>query len=159
MPLLFIFILVPMAELAVLIKVGSAIGILWTFALILLTALVGVTLLRAQGLATLMRASERMRQGSLPAQELAEGFLLALAGALLLTPGFITDAFGFSLLLPGVRGVMAQSIMKRFKPQVMNPFEQPGTQEPFNQRQQSQRPQRDGRVGGDVIEGDYKRED
>jgi UPF0716 protein FxsA len=76
-----------------------------------------------------------------------------------LTPGFITDAFGFSLLLPGVRGVMAQSIMKRFKPQVMNPFEQPGTQEPFNQRQQSQRPQRDGRVGGDVIEGDYKRED
>ena len=158
MPLLFIFILVPMAELAVLIKVGSAIGILWTFALILLTALVGVTLLRAQGIATLMRASERMQQGSLPAQELAEGFLLALAGALLLTPGFLTDAFGFSLLLPGVRGMMAQSIMKRFKPQVMNPFEQQ-SQDPFQQRPDSQGPQRDARREGDVIEGDYKREE
>jgi len=155
-PLLFIFILVPMAELAVLIKVGSAIGILWTFALILLTALVGVTLLRAQGMATLMRASERMQQGNLPAQELAEGFLLALAGALLLTPGFLTDAFGFSLLLPGIRGIMAQSIMKRFKPQVMNPFDQQGAQDPFQQRHESQRP-RNGR--GDVIEGDYKREE
>ncbi|MEC8523524.1 MAG: FxsA family protein, partial [Pseudomonadota bacterium] len=102
MPLLIIFILVPMAELAVLIKVGSAIGVLWTLALIFLTAIIGVHLLRQQGLATLMKANERMQQGALPAQELAEGFLLALAGALLLTPGFLTDAFGFSLLMPGV---------------------------------------------------------
>ena len=159
MPLLLIFIVVPLAELAVLIKVGSAIGILPTFALIFLTAIIGVTLLRAQGLATLMRASERMQQGSLPAQELAEGFLLALAGALLLTPGFLTDAFGFSLLMPGVRGTIAQSLMKRFQPQVMNPFDQPGGQDPFQSRNETQRPPRDGRVGGDVIEGDYKRED
>jgi len=154
-PLLFIFILVPMAELAVLIKVGSAIGVLWTLALIFLTAIIGVSLLRAQGLATLMRASERMQQGTIPAQELAEGFLLALAGALLLTPGFLTDAFGFSLLLPGTRGLMAQSLLKRFQPQTMNPFDQqPGSRDPFGQR-----PEQESRRGGDVIEGDYKRED
>lgn len=82
MPLLFIFIIVPLAELAVLIKVGSYIGILWTFALILLTATIGVSILRVQGLSTLMRASQKLQDGGLPAKELAEGFLLALAGAL-----------------------------------------------------------------------------
>ncbi|MEQ3692380.1 MAG: FxsA family protein [Alcanivorax sp.] len=161
MPLLLIFIIVPLAELAVLIKVGGAIGILWTFLLILFTAFVGVTLLRAQGLATLMRASERMQQGSIPAKELAEGFLLALAGALLLTPGFLTDAFGFSLLLPGVRGVMAASLLQRFKPQMM---QQPG-QDPFNEggsmhegmrERMNHRPKQN---GGDVIDGEYRRED
>ena len=60
MPLLFIFIIVPLAELAVLIKVGSYIGILWTFALILLTATIGVSILRVQGLSTLMRASQKL---------------------------------------------------------------------------------------------------
>jgi len=159
-PLLLIFIVVPLAELAVLIKVGSAIGILPTFALIFLTAIIGVTLLRAQGLATLMRASERMQQGSLPAQELAEGFLLALAGALLLTPGFLTDAFGFSLLMPGVRGAMAGSLMKRFKPNIVNPMDM---NQGFGQRPDDplsqHRPQQPRRDGGDVIEGDYKRED
>lgn len=159
MPLLIIFILVPMAELAVLIKVGSAIGVLWTLILIFLTAIFGVHLLRQQGLATLMRANDRMQQGALPAQELAEGFLLALAGALLLTPGFLTDGFGFSLLMPGVRGAMAQAVMKRFKPQVMNPFDQSNRQQarpdnPFRQQDASSQ-----RRGGDVIEGDYKRED
>lgn len=161
MPLLLIFIIVPLAELAVLIKVGGAIGILWTFLLILFTAFVGVTLLRAQGLATLMRASERMQQGSIPAKELAEGFLLALAGALLLTPGFLTDAFGFSLLLPGVRGVMATSLLQRFKPNMMQP---PG-QGPFNEggsmhegmrERMNHRPKQN---GGDVIDGEYRRED
>jgi UPF0716 protein FxsA len=160
-PLLLIFIIVPLAELAVLIKVGGAIGILWTFLLILFTAFVGVTLLRAQGLATLMRASERMQQGSIPAKELAEGFLLALAGALLLTPGFLTDAFGFSLLLPGVRGVMATSLLQRFKPNMMQP---PG-QGPFNGADSTQDDIRDrmnhrpNKQGGDVIDGEYRRED
>lgn len=163
MPLLLIFIVVPLAELAVLIKVGGAIGILWTFLLILVTAFVGVTLLRAQGLATLMRASERMQQGNMPVKELAEGFLLALAGALLLTPGFLTDAFGFSLLLPGVRSVMAASLLSRFKPQMM---QQPG-QSPFHgsdpvndvmNERMTHRPSSP-RQGGDIIDGEYRRED
>lgn len=163
MPLLLIFIVVPLVELAVLIKVGGAIGILWTFLLILFTAFVGVTLLRAQGLATLMRASERMQQGSMPVKELAEGFLLALAGALLLTPGFLTDAFGFSLLLPGVRGVMAASLLRRFKPSMMQqsgqgPFN--GT-DPMNDAVNERMNHRSSspKQGGDIIDGEYRRED
>ncbi|AHK16592.1 MULTISPECIES: FxsA family protein [Thalassolituus] len=158
MPLLFIFIIVPLAELAVLIKVGSYIGILWTFALILLTATIGVSILRVQGLSTLMRASQKLQDGGLPAKELAEGFLLALAGALLLTPGLITDACGFMLLVPTLRGRLAGSVLKRFKPTMtmgsMNggsPFERPiNPADPRVHRDQG---------GHDIIDGEYRRED
>ena len=162
MPLLVIFIIVPMAELAVLFKVGSTIGVLWTFALIFLTAFIGVNLLRRQGVSTLMRANERMQQGGLPAQELAEGFLLALAGALLLTPGFITDICGFTLLMPGVRGQVARSVMKRFAGKVVmggqSPFDAAGPR-PEHGTTQSKTQREQPRRNGDVIEGDYRRED
>lgn len=113
MPIFFlIFILIPIAELALLIQVGSHIGLLWTILCILLTAIIGVSLLRIQGINTLMKAQSRLQTGELPATELAEGFILALAGALLLTPGFITDAFGFLLLVPIFRGRFASQIMR-----------------------------------------------
>jgi len=161
-PLLFIFILVPMIELAVLIKVGSQIGVLWTLALIFLTAIVGVTLLRAQGLATLMRAGQRLQEGSLPAQELAEGFLLALAGALLITPGFVTDAIGFTLLLPGIRGHFAGSVLKMFKPQMMGGMGNfGGGRGPRDVHGETEQP---GRIHPNqsrptIIDGEYRRED
>lgn len=178
MPLLLIFIIVPMIELAVLIQVGSYIGVLWTLALIFITAIIGVRLLKLQGLSTLMRAQQRLAEGGIPAQELAEGFLLALAGALLLTPGFLTDAFGFSLLMPGVRGAMAGSVMKMLKPKMMmggfGKMGQPGQQphgsphEPgeahrsFQSAAQGQAAK--GRVHRNdgpknVIDGEYRRED
>ncbi len=115
MPLLLVFIIVPMLELAVLIQVGSWIGVLWTILIIALTAVVGVALLKRQGTAVLTRAGQRMQDGGLPANELAEGFLLALAGALLLTPGFLTDGFGFALLMPGVRSLLIGSVLKLLK--------------------------------------------
>lgn len=170
MPLLLIFIIVPMIELAVLIQVGSYIGVLWTLALIFITAIIGVRLLKLQGLSTLMRAQQRLAEGGIPAQELAEGFLLALAGALLLTPGFLTDAFGFSLLMPGVRGAMAGSVMKMLKPKMMmGGFEQPGSpyqshQPPGHDQPQNPFHPRAGEVHRNdgpknVIDGEYRRED
>lgn len=112
MPLLLIFILVPVTELYLLLKLGSYIGLGWTVLLILSTAAVGMTLLRSQGLATLFRAGERMRNGEIPMQELAEGFLLALAGALLITPGLLTDVVGFTLLAPVARRIFAQRVSR-----------------------------------------------
>lgn len=158
MPLLLIFIVVPMIELAVLIKVGSQIGVLWTLILIFVTAVVGVTLLRAQGLATLMRANRRLEEGSIPAQELAEGFLLALAGALLITPGFVTDAFGFSLLVPGVRKALVGSVLKVLKVRAF------GTVSSGRQQERDVYGQPDPRIhrgadGHNVIDGEYRRED
>jgi len=163
-PFLLIFILVPMIELAVLIKVGSHIGVLWTVALIFLTAIIGVAVLRVQGLSTLMRASQRMNEGQLPARELAEGFLLALAGALLLTPGFVTDAFGFLLLVPGVRGAMAGSVMNMLKVRAAGSMQGQFRHHSNGRDEREVHPHRDPEIHHnphrpDVIDGEYKRED
>ncbi|MGI1678631.1 MAG: FxsA family protein [Cellvibrionaceae bacterium] len=110
--LLALFIIMPIAEMWVLIQVGMRIGALSTIGLVLLTAIVGLALLRQQGLSTLLRANQRMQAGQIPAQEMGEGIFLAVGGALLLTPGFITDIFGFTCLIPGVRKVLLGRFLK-----------------------------------------------
>lgn len=114
MPLFFLlFIAIPLLEIGLFIQVGSRIGTMPTIALVVLTAVFGVLLLRWQGLMTLMRARGRMQQGQMPAQEMVEGIMLAFAGALLLTPGFFTDTVGFVLLLPGCRRALFGALGKR----------------------------------------------
>jgi UPF0716 protein FxsA len=113
MPVLAIlFLIVPVIEMVVLIEVGSAIGSLTTIALVFLTAIVGVALLRQQGAATLLRAMRRMDHGALPAQEMLEGVVLAVGGALLLTPGFVTDALGFACLFPPTRRLFLRRLLR-----------------------------------------------
>ncbi|HDN26927.1 MAG TPA: FxsA family protein [Thioploca sp.] len=101
--ILLLFIAIPILEIYLLFTVGSLIGVLPTILLIILTAVLGTYLLRAQGLATLQKAQMALQQGQLPADALFEGILLLLGGALLLTPGFFTDAVGFACLIPGLR--------------------------------------------------------
>lgn len=103
-----LFTAVPIIEMYLLITVGGYIGVLPTILFVMLTAVVGVTLLRWQGTQTLQRGMSRVGQGQLPGQEIAEGMMLAVAGALLLTPGFVTDLFGFLLLIPPVRQALAE---------------------------------------------------
>ncbi len=93
----------PIVEMWLLITVGQHIGALPTIGLVLLTAVVGLALLRQQGFATLFRARSKLDAGELPAMEVAEGLILAICGALLLTPGFVTDVVGFTGLIPLVR--------------------------------------------------------
>ena len=111
--LLILFIILPIAEMAVLIKVGTLIGVLPTIALVVLTAVMGVSLMRVQGLATLARVQEKLQRGEIPETELLEGVMLLIGGALLLTPGFITDTMGFICLIPGLRQPIARWIMAR----------------------------------------------
>lgn len=110
---LFLFIVMPIVEMTILIKVGTMIGALNTVGLVLLTAVIGAALLRQQGLSTLLKANQRLNSGELPAQEVAEGLILAVGGALLLTPGFVTDTIGFLCLIPGSRHWLAGQAMKR----------------------------------------------
>lgn len=113
MSVLFLcFILVPIVEMYILIQVGGLIGGLYTIGLVLLTALIGVTLLKRQGLSTLMTAQQKMHTGEMPVKEIAEGFMLAIAGALLLTPGFVTDTVGFILLTPFLRQYLAERLFR-----------------------------------------------
>lgn len=150
--LLLIFFTVPVIEIYILIQVGQVIGALWTVFFVVLTAVIGVQLLKQQGMTTLSRAQSKMNQGEMPAQELLEGLALMMAGAFLLTPGFFTDAFGFLLLIPVTRKMMIMAIFARLKASgrfvTMNPVN------PSNpsRSDQSSRP-------GDVIDGVSYRKD
>jgi len=114
--LLALFIIVPLVELVLLIQLGSHIGVLATIAIVIITAIVGTSLLRQQGFGVLARASEAMNAGRVPIESVGEGICLLIAGAFLLTPGLLTDAVGFALLVPPVRARIArwglQRIMK-----------------------------------------------
>lgn len=101
--LVLAFLLVPLTEIYILIKVGGVIGALPTIGLVVFTAFLGALLIRHQGLSTLARAQRSMEQGQLPATELIEGAVILVSGALLLTPGFVTDAIGFACLVPSWR--------------------------------------------------------
>jgi len=108
-----IFLVVPIIEIYLLIQVGQVIGAGWTIFLVVFTAVIGVWLLRIQGLSTLTRAQQKLQQNELPAQEMLEGMGLVVAGALLLTPGFFTDTVGFILLFPPTRVWLVSRIVSR----------------------------------------------
>jgi len=113
--ILFLFVVIPILEMWLLITVGGVIGPLPTIGLVLLTAMLGVVLIRQQGFSTLTRARAKMSEGKLPASEMIEGLFLAIGGALLLTPGFFTDALGFACVLPGIRHLMIAWGVRQFK--------------------------------------------
>jgi UPF0716 protein FxsA len=149
MPLLLLFIVTPIFEMLLLIEVGSKIGALNTVAVVLLTAMIGLALLRKQGLDTLLRANQKINSGEVPAQEMAEGLALAAGGALLLTPGFITDGIGFCLLMPVTRQLLVKTIFTRLVSN-MTVNSQSNT---FSAQQYSQSV--NSSIEGETIEGEY----
>lgn len=110
---ILLFIFTPLIEIYLLISIGKEIGALLTIALVLFTAGLGVTLLRYQGLMTLEKIRQELDHQRLPAAPLLEGLMLLIAGALLLTPGFVTDTLGFICLVPAIRAKLANSVLKR----------------------------------------------
>ncbi len=104
--LLILFIALPIAELYVIIQVGQAIGILPTLAILLVDGFVGAALARSQGRTAWMRFNRALSNGRVPARETFDGAMIIVGGALLLAPGFITDFFGFALLIPPTRALM-----------------------------------------------------
>jgi UPF0716 protein FxsA len=118
-PLLFlIFLVVPFVELFVILQVGRAIGALDTIALLVVVSMVGAWLVKREGLAVLRRAQERMARGAVPGTEVIDGVLILLAGALLITPGFLSDALGVLLLLPPVRAGVRHTVSRRLRGRV-----------------------------------------
>ena len=111
--LFLLFLLVPLVEIYFLIQVGKVIGAGWTVFCVVFTAVLGAALLRVQGLSTLNRVQRSLEQGRMPAVELLEGLMLLVAGALLLTPGFVTDAIGFLLLVPPLRRRAARWLIRK----------------------------------------------
>lgn len=147
--LLAALIAVPLIEIGLFIEVGGWIGLWPTLALVILTAVLGSWQLRVQGLATLARARQQLDRGQLPARELFDGFCLVIAGGLLLTPGFLTDALGLALFVPAVRELLRDVLASRFdaaaETRVWVDGEEVGPGGPRRRR-----------GGGPVIDGEYR---
>ncbi len=146
-----LFIVVPLIELYLIIEVGSHIGALWTVLIVIMTAVIGVQLLRIQGFNTLRRAQQSMAQGSLPAMEMMEGIVLAVGGALLITPGFLTDTLGFLCLIPFTRRAMIRRFMS------VSSVQMGGFQKQNFGNQPPHRP--DSSQSGRTLDGEFRRED
>ncbi|WP_069384371.1 FxsA family protein [Halomonas caseinilytica] len=108
MPFLVIFTLFALLDFILLFSVGSQIGLLTTLALVLGTGFIGLHLIRREGVATFARAQERMARGEVPSGELLTGAALIFGGALLMAPGFLSDALGFMCLIPDARRLMGK---------------------------------------------------
>ena len=109
-----IFIIIPIIEISIFITVGSNIGILNTIAIILLTALVGIFLIRRRGLNLLFSARQNMYDGVMPTNEIKGGIFLLISGLLLITPGFFTDCIGFAVFLKPVQDFISQKAKNYF---------------------------------------------
>ena len=140
--LFLLFVVVPLAEIYLLLEVGGIVGAVPTIGLVVLTAVIGAALVRAQGFSTIMRIRRQMDAGEVPAVAIIEGAFLLLAGALLLTPGFLTDAIGFGCLIPPLRRTL---IVRFIETRVVRPHD------PFDPAAPQRR--------GHVIEGEFERED
>lgn len=114
LPLLVLFVVVPLVELYVIIQVGQEIGALWTIAILVADSLLGSMLMRSQGRMAWRRFNEAIASGRVPAREVFDGVLVIFGGALLLTPGFVTDVFGLLLLLPPTRALIRRVLVRRF---------------------------------------------
>lgn len=144
---LVIFIVIPIIEIALFIEVGEQIGLLTTLLVCFLTAVIGAGLIRMQGLSTYMTAQGRMARNELPVKEMFDGICLAFAGAVLITPGFFTDAVGFLLLVPPFRDFLREYILSRYD---VKTFFMGGTQSSPRKRQN-----RD----SNIIDAEYERID
>ena len=109
-----IFIIIPIIEISIFITVGSNIGILNTIVIILLTALVGIFLVRRRGLSLLFSARQNMYDGVMPTNEIRGGIFLLISGLLLITPGFFTDCIGFAVFLKPVQNFISQKAKNYF---------------------------------------------
>lgn len=139
--LFLVFLVVPLVEIYLLIKVGGLIGALPTVFLVVFTAVLGAFLLRMQGLSTLARVQAALARGELPAMEILEGAVLLVAGALLLTPGFFTDTLGFLALVPNIRRAALRALLRRLQGRLF-PHPPPGAGE-----------------GPRVLDGEWRREE
>ncbi|MGU5817562.1 FxsA family protein [Aeromonas hydrophila] len=144
-------------ELTVMIEVGSVIGALPTVGLLILTAVLGSSLVRSEGIKTLFNAQQKMQQGEMPGREVMGGMMLALAGLLLIIPGFVTDFFGILLLQPWLRNKLADMLIgsNQFKMQ-MGGFQ--ARQQPLDEVPGNDQPGQAPR-SGTTIEGEFERKE
>jgi UPF0716 protein FxsA len=148
--LVLLFIVVPIAELAVIIQVGGLIGFWPTLAILIADSILGSVLMRAQGRIAWRRFNDAVRNGRVPAREVADGVLVIFGGALLLTPGFITDIFGILFLIPPTRALIRRVFLRQALRRMTVTMAMPGPGPAFG----AQSPRYDSDVEGSAVEID-----
>lgn len=146
---LVIFVIIPFAEIAVFIQVGEQIGLGYTLLTALATAIIGGLIVRYQGVQTLFSMRNKLETGAMPVDDILNGVCLIAAGAMLITPGFVTDTLGFALLVPPVRSLIIDQLIKR--------VEIRGAHNSHSGH--SSRGYQNNGEAGNVIEGEYKKLD
>jgi len=165
--LFLLFIVVPIIEIMVLMNVGAWLGAWPTIAIVIITAWLGAKNVKQQGIATLQSVQNKMAQGEMPSDEIVAGLLLLVAGVLLVTPGFVTDIFGLSLLIPQFRSILIKSVQQHLTAASVNSsqgfsfhsqtFEQDAfSQQPFEQQDQNLD---NHKHQGKTLDGEFERKD
>jgi UPF0716 protein FxsA len=157
LPLLVLFIVVPIAELAVIIQVGQVIGVWWTIGILIADSVLGSVLMRSQGRAAWRRFNETTQAGRVPAREVLDGALVIFGGALLLTPGFITDVLGLVLLIPPTRALVRAVLVRRLAHRMVasvTSVRMPGPPPPGRAPGAGRRPPQSYDVEGTAVESD-----
>lgn len=165
--LFFLFIIIPIIEIAVLMQVGAWLGAWPTIAIVIITAWLGAKNVKQQGIATLQSVQTKMAQGEAPSDEIVAGLMLLVAGVLLVTPGFVTDIFGLSLLIPQVRRGIIKGVQSQLSQHASaqaqsftfhhhSTFEQSSfEQQPFKEDEAPRRNVEQGQT----IEGEFERKE
>ncbi|MCQ4316938.1 membrane protein FxsA [Stutzerimonas zhaodongensis] len=149
---LLLFLLFPLAELALLIKVGSSVGVLPTILLLIISGMAGILLMRLAGFATAWRARERLAHGELPEREMLQGLMMAVAGGLLFLPGFLSDIVALLVLFPPSRKLFLGYVGRRFEAQAQR-------RRAFADDLHQQQARREAPQRPNVIEGEWERRD
>jgi len=166
--LFILFIAVPIIEIMVLMNVGAWLGAGPTIAIVIITAWLGAKNVKQQGVATLNSVQTKMAQGEMPSDEIVAGLLLLVAGVLLVTPGFVTDFFGLSLLIPNVRNMLIKSVQAHlvmnknaagftYQSSVHDQQQPPFSESPFQQSSSNDEPIEHRQ--GKTLEGEYERKE
>lgn len=162
--LFLLFIVIPIIEIAVLLQVGEIIGGWPTVGIVIFTAWLGAFFVRQQGLATVQNLQLKMAQGEMPSEEIVAGLLLLVSGVFLVTPGFVTDAFGLSLLIPQVRLGLVKLVQGRlikqvnihaqYNGQTFDHQAEPMKQDPFERNKIPESHHQ-----GETLDGEYERKE
>ena len=158
--LFILFVIIPIIEIAVFMQVGDVLGFWPTLSIVVLTAWFGAKNVRQQGLSTMQSVQHKMHSGEMPSAEIITSFLLLIAGVLLITPGFITDALGLSLLVPAVRGALLRNVQQHMTTSVQGAsFNADNTNNNFSSANQERNKTSKSVHQGTTIEGEFERKD
>lgn len=167
--LFLLFIIIPIIEIALLMQIGAWIGVWPTIAIVIITAWLGAKNVKQQGVSTLNSVQTKVAEGQAPSEEIVSGLMLLIAGVLLLTPGFATDIFGLSLLVPAFRKAIVKAFQKNIPTQTFSSssFTQNGFQyenhneQPINGsfEDHSNRASTKSNHQGQVLDGEFERKD